>query len=102
MVTLAMKQSLEKGSSTCQSSYRGKVYQFRNEEAQALFAKDPEYYIPVKEGHDPVVAAKSKEQKAGDIKFFERFKGRTYLFTNEKNRRDFLATPNAFITVDFQ
>ena len=93
---------LEKGSPSCQTRYKGKVYQFKNEAAQRLFEENPERFLPEFDGNDPVIQAESGEKKAGNVKFFHRYQHKTFLFVNGKSRDRFLSNPSVFLSVDLE
>lgn len=80
------------------STYEGQAYHFSSEEALFKFNSDPERYAPASRGIDVVDLKTSGESHIGRLDHAAWFKGRLYLFDNDENRKNFVASPADYAT----
>ncbi len=75
-----------------EASWRGLVWRFATEANRTAFLADPDSFVPLFEGLDPVGVARARIVEA-DPYLFVIHRGRLLLFRTPENRRSFLADP---------
>ena len=95
-VSLRDERDLVEARSEFVSEYNGKTYYFASAHARAVFDENPAKYAPAAGGGDTVVLAETGEDKEGALEWASWYKGRLYLFSEEKRMNEFLATPSHF------
>ena len=80
------------GRGDLEMSFAGATWRFRNEGNRAAFAENPEVYLPVFGGHDPVAVARGVATP-GHPQIWLISGERLYLFYNAEARNAFSAAP---------
>ena len=75
-------------------AFAGATWRFRNEGNRAAFAENPEVYLPVFGGHDPVAVARGVAAP-GHPQIWLVAGERLYLFYSAEARKAFIAAPEA-------
>ena len=76
------------------SVYKGRIYQFADENCKARFDASPEEFAVVFGGCDPVEFVKSREAVVG--RYLVDHEGRFYMFATMENLDEFNAHPDAY------
>lgn len=84
------------GVPSCEFSYGGVIWRFRNEGNQAAFVAHPDVYAPCFGGYDPAGIARGVTLP-GHPQIFVIAHGRLCLFFNEEQRQKFLSEPMAIL-----
>jgi YHS domain-containing protein len=82
------------GRGDLEMSFAGATWRFRNEGNRAAFAENPEVYLPMFGGHDPVAVARGTATP-GHPQIWLISGERLYLFYNSEAREAFSADPEA-------
>ena len=85
------------GRGELEASYAGATWRFRNEGNRAAFLENPEVYLPIFGGHDPVAAARGVATP-GHPQIWLIDGKRLFLFYDAEAREAFLAAPGATAT----
>ncbi|EMI41948.1 protein disulfide-isomerase [Rhodopirellula sp. SWK7] len=96
IVSTVDEQVWIKGEPGITSDYRGARFLFLNGDAKAAFEKRPEFYAPMLDGNDPVLAADNDKTVAGKREFAMRHKDRTFFFASKKAMMLFDASPEPY------
>ena len=97
-VSLVDNQVWIKGEPSITTDYRGCRFHFLNGDAKDKFDKRPEFYAPMLDGNDPVLAADEDKVVAGKRDFPMRHHDRTFFFGSEKTMMVFDANPDFYFT----
>lgn len=84
------------GNGAHEVTYRGVVWQFRNEGNQAAFVKDPDVYLPGFGGYDPVAVARGVAVPGHPL-LWQVSGNKLYLFSTPENRAAFSAQTRQII-----
>ncbi|WP_404304949.1 hypothetical protein [Neorhodopirellula lusitana] len=98
LVSTVEDQVWIKGEPTIRSDYRGCRFHFLSGNEKAKFDERPEFYAPMLDGNDPVLAADSDKLVVGKRDFAMRHNDRTYFFNSRKNMMAFDANPAPYAT----
>ncbi len=90
VVTYHLGREPEPGLAAFETNWRGFVWRFASEANRQAFLADPESYIPLYEGLDPLGVAQERFVET-DPYIFAIHRGRLALFRTEESRRRFLA-----------
>ena len=82
------------------SSFKSMNYQFASLENKLKFDREPAKYAPAAGGSDIVFLVDQQDDKEGTLDFASWYKGRLYLFSNQKNMDVFMKTPALYVGVE--
>ncbi|MFK7777812.1 MAG: hypothetical protein QM501_06770 [Gimesia sp.] len=82
------------------SSFKSMNYQFASLENKLKFDREPAKYAPAAGGSDIVWLVDQQNDKEGTLDFASWYKGRLYLFSNQKNLDVFMKTPALYVGVE--
>lgn len=82
------------------SSFKSMNYQFASLENKLKFDREPAKYAPAAGGSDIVWLVDQQNDKEGTLDFASWYKGRLYLFSNQKNMDVFMKTPALYVGVE--
>lgn len=80
--------------------YQGQTYQTSGPLAQRLFRANPERYVPVLSGYDPVAAANGGGQVKGQTETCVIYEGRLFMFSSQATLTQFRQNPKQFIPAE--
>jgi thiol-disulfide isomerase/thioredoxin len=92
-VAITKDRQWRKGNSEFSWKHDGSLYHLQSAEELALFKANPDDYLPELSGHDPLELSTGRRAVPGDIRYGAFFRGKLYLLTNDKNRKQFLSEP---------
>ncbi len=82
------------------SSFKSMNYQFASLENKLKFDREPAKYAPAAGGSDIVLLVDQQDDKEGTLDFASWYKGRLYLFSNQKNMDVSMKTPALYVGVE--
>ena len=98
-VSLIRLDQLVQGSKSHTVIRNGVRYYFASEEMRAEFLSAPRRSLPECLGCDPVLLTRELKAVPGDPRLRVRFDGKLWLFTSEKTREEFRASPLRFTSI---
>jgi thioredoxin-related protein/YHS domain-containing protein len=93
LVTAVEERDITPGVSRHQLIYRGHLLYFSSEECKERFQARPAEYWPMMDGSCAISMLDSEQRVPGQLQFAAVFRKRLWVFTSEKNMREFLRDP---------
>lgn len=97
-VELVRHEQWVEGSRQWAVQHGGQVYLLAGPAQQRLFRANPERYVPVLDGCDPVLAATGSGRVAGRTDSCVIYEGRLYMFASHGSLAEFRAKPGRYVT----
>lgn len=101
-VTLLESRKWQKGNVRFGAVHRNRTYLFASEEAQRKFLADPERYVPVLSGCDPVIFAETNQWIDGNPSIGLLIGGKTFFFVSAESRARFEISPQPYTARAYQ
>jgi hypothetical protein len=95
-VSYFLDDSARIGSDAFELQFGGLVWRFRNEGNRAAFQAQPDIYVPLFGGYDPIAVVRNAPV-AGHPATFVVHKGQLFLFHTPETREKFLADPGGAV-----
>ena len=94
------EQKWVKGSTEIQAIFDGRLYSFANEENKTAFLASPEKYVPAMGGLCVVCVRDANNYAEGSIAHVLRYRGRLFLFPDEKKKAIFNSNKTVYDEFD--
>ena len=101
-VTLLESRKWQKGNVRFGAVHRNRTYLFASEEAQRRFLANPERYVPVLSGCDPVIFAETNQWIDGNPSIGLLIGGKTFFFVSAESRARFEISPQPYMARAYQ
>ncbi|MCH7728480.1 MAG: YHS domain-containing protein [Planctomycetes bacterium] len=89
-----------RGNPDHQVTYDGKTYYFPSESEKRMFEEDPSKYVPALGGDCTVCFANAGKRVPGNIRHGALYKGRVFLFTSDREKKEFLSNTTKYADAD--
>ena len=76
--------------------YKGRIYRLSGAGQRRQFLADPEKFVPVNSGNDPVLSVNERRAVPGQPAYCAIYHDRVYLFSSAATQADFNADPDRF------
>lgn len=101
-VTLVAGKRWQRGDVRYGAVHRGRTYLFAGPAEQQQFLANPDAFMPMLSGDDPVMAIDHGQQVPGQRKFGAFYQKRVYLFSSEETMNRFTKSPDRYVSVVLQ
>jgi YHS domain-containing protein len=78
---------------------KGLIYRFSGDAQRLEFLSNPEKYMPVNGGFDPVVSVNENRNVPGQVNYCAAYKGRIYMFSSAATQETFQKNPEKYSSV---
>ncbi|MEQ9406083.1 MAG: thioredoxin family protein [Fuerstiella sp.] len=95
-VCLSSSSEWRRGAPQFRCDYQGVSYLLRSAQDLKRFKADPERFVPVLHGYDPVVLKHQKKMQTGAIELGARYRNRIFFFATQGNREAFIRNPGRY------
>lgn len=95
-VSLQTASEWQPGTAEFKYEFQGVCYLLKTADDLERFKVDPEKFIPVLHGYDPVALQTQKKMQTGAIELGARYRDRVYFFASRSNRDTFLRNPGQY------
>ena len=84
----------------CTATYQGRKYLFVGETQRQQFLDDPDHFVPVHSGNDPVLLVDAKRRVPGRMDYCVTYGGRLYMFSKTDTLARFQEKPRRYAAKD--
>jgi YHS domain-containing protein len=79
--------------------HQGWIYRFSGPAQRQQFLANPEFFVPVNSGNDPVLSADKNITAAGQLAHCTTYNGRLYMFSNAATQAQFVKSPQRYMVI---